>query len=165
MTDPWYKIPQVWLIITFPSLAVIAGTYTIFLAVSTSDGLVEDNYYKEGLAINQSLEQDKKAEQLQLFSQLQLLEGKDIRMKLTGKLETLPEKLSVKWQHPTRSGFDQTIELTKAEDGYYHGALQHGLEAGNWYLNISEADWRIKGRLHWPHEPNSVLAGFDYKRR
>jgi len=164
MRTPWYKIPQVWLIITFPSLAVIGGSYTMYLAISTSDGLVTDNYYRKGLAINQELGRDRVAEALKLFAQLQLIENTKIRMKLTGKLEQFPDKLTINWQHPTREGFDQSIALQKTADNSYLGELQHGLNGGNWYLSIQQDDWRIKGRLHWPHEPNAVLAGFDYKR-
>ena len=57
----WYREPWVWLLILFPSMAVIGGMITIYLAVTTSDGLVVDDYYKRGKAINRVLARDKAA--------------------------------------------------------------------------------------------------------
>jgi hypothetical protein len=45
---PWYREPWVWLMIAFPMSAVIGGMITIYLAVTTSTGLVVDDYYKRG---------------------------------------------------------------------------------------------------------------------
>ena len=36
-----------------PAAAVVGGAVMLWLALTTYDGLVSDDYYKEGLAINQ----------------------------------------------------------------------------------------------------------------
>ena len=59
---PWYAEPWVWLMISFPLAAVIGGMITIYLAVLTSDGLVVDDYYKRGKAINVDLARDRAKE-------------------------------------------------------------------------------------------------------
>ena len=41
-----------------PATVVVAGFFTWFLAARTENALVVDNYYKEGLAINQVLARD-----------------------------------------------------------------------------------------------------------
>jgi hypothetical protein len=38
-----------------PATAVVAGFITLWLAITSFDGLVADDYYKQGLAINQTL--------------------------------------------------------------------------------------------------------------
>ena len=58
---PWYKESYVWLLIFFPLLAVIGGIVTTILAVQSDDGLVVDDYYKQGLEINRTLERDQVA--------------------------------------------------------------------------------------------------------
>ena len=63
---PWYKQFWPWFLITFPAIAVIAGIITIILAVKSDDGLVKDDYYKAGLAINQTLERTQKAKELNM---------------------------------------------------------------------------------------------------
>jgi hypothetical protein len=72
MTDtrPWYAEPWVWLIIAIPLTAVIVGMITIYLAVSTSDGLVVDDYYKRGKAINVDLARDRAAARYELRAQI-----------------------------------------------------------------------------------------------
>ena len=51
----WYREPLVWLLISFPLTAVIAGFFTLYLAIISSDGLVVDDYYHRGKEINKSL--------------------------------------------------------------------------------------------------------------
>jgi hypothetical protein len=52
--------------ISIPFSAVIMGVVMIWLAVDTDDGLVADDYYKQGLAINDVITLDKKASELNL---------------------------------------------------------------------------------------------------
>ena len=54
----WYREPFVWMVISFPLAAVIAGTITIYLAIVSFDGLVVDNYYQRGLEINKVLDRE-----------------------------------------------------------------------------------------------------------
>ena len=69
---PWYREPWVWLMIAFPMTAVIAGMTTIYLAVSTADGLVVDDYYKRGKAINMDLARDAAAARYQLKASIDI---------------------------------------------------------------------------------------------
>ena len=65
-TKPWYRQFWPWFIIALPASAVIAGLTTVYIAFDEPDGLVVDDYYKEGLAINQTLARDQRAAQLGL---------------------------------------------------------------------------------------------------
>ena len=58
---PWYRQAWPWFLIAFPAIAVIAGAVTLWLAVSTSDGLVVDDYYKQGLAVQQTMARSQRA--------------------------------------------------------------------------------------------------------
>ena len=40
---------------------IVAGVYTTVLAFTSSDGLVADDYYKQGLAINKTLKREERA--------------------------------------------------------------------------------------------------------
>jgi hypothetical protein len=45
---PWYKEPWPWVIIAIPAAAVVAGMYTLYLAISNPDYLViEEDEYRE----------------------------------------------------------------------------------------------------------------------
>ena len=36
-----------------PAVVIVAGFITAWLAIESNDGLVDDNYYKVGLSVNQ----------------------------------------------------------------------------------------------------------------
>ncbi len=55
---PWYRHAWPWLLAIAPAAALIGGFVTLWLAVTTSDSLVVDDYYREGRAINQQLARD-----------------------------------------------------------------------------------------------------------
>ena len=58
---PWYREPFVWLLIAIPLTAVIVGFVGLALAIRSDDGMVEDDYYRQGMAINRMLDRDKAA--------------------------------------------------------------------------------------------------------
>ena len=64
MTDgkdskPWWKYGHVWLIIGGPAVVVVAGLVTAWIAVSTPDPVIAEDYYRKGLEINKQLAHDR----------------------------------------------------------------------------------------------------------
>lgn len=45
--EPWYENPWVWLVIAIPSLTVVGCMFTIYLALSHPDHIVNDNAIQE----------------------------------------------------------------------------------------------------------------------
>ncbi|MBV5267272.1 MAG: FixH family protein, partial [Burkholderiaceae bacterium] len=58
---PWYREPWPWILMSGPFIVVVAGFITAYLAVISNDGLVSDDYYKQGLTVNQRTERDQRA--------------------------------------------------------------------------------------------------------
>ncbi|MCM2346002.1 MAG: FixH family protein [Acidovorax soli] len=58
---PWWKFGHVWLVIAGPVIVVIAGFITLWLAMSRPDPVVEEDYYRKGMEINQTLAQPEKS--------------------------------------------------------------------------------------------------------
>ena len=58
---PWYREPWPWIIMAGPAVVVVAGVVTAWIAFSGADGLVADDYYKQGLAINKVLAREQRA--------------------------------------------------------------------------------------------------------
>lgn len=54
-TDPWWKHGHVWLVLAGPVAVVVAGVLTIVIAASSPDPVVEADYYRRGIEINQRL--------------------------------------------------------------------------------------------------------------
>ncbi len=160
-SKPWYREPWPWILMAGPAVVVVAGFVTAWLAVSTEDGMVEDDYYKKGLAINQTLARDQMARSLQLKAQLML--GSDatqlrVMLQKGSGDEVLPPILRLKILHPTRSDMDRVVMLKKSDSGYYEGQLK-ALEPTRWRLILEDADshWRLSGKLHMPRESVAVM--------
>ena len=58
-TVVWYKQFWPWFLIILPLVVVIASLYTVYLAVSDPDPVIEDDYYHQGLTINKRIEAQK----------------------------------------------------------------------------------------------------------
>jgi len=142
--SPWYKNPFVWLVISLPLAAVIAGTYTMYLAIISDTGLVTDNYYEKGLAINQVLERDKLAEKMGLSAALNIdQEAEKVKLLLTANPDfTYPDKLQISFLNKIRKGFDKQVVLNHGSNNVYEATLPD-LVAGNWYVQIETENWRL----------------------
>lgn len=52
---PWWKFGHVWLVIAGPAIVVVAGFFTLYLALKYPDPVIDKDYYRKGLEINQTL--------------------------------------------------------------------------------------------------------------
>ena len=160
MSLPWYKYKFVWMIIAIPAASVIAGINMIYLAVNTDDGLVVDDYYKEGMAINQSLQRDKAAADLGIAAQLTIEQSGDmVTLNLDkGSLAEYPGQLTLHLQHATYAGHDQILTLVRAPQDQYVGYLKQAIKEGVWHVMLTTQDWRLGNRIHWQNGLNINLA-------
>lgn len=53
---PWWKFGHVWLVISGPLIVVIAGCITLYLAITSPDPIVSEDYYRNGIEINKTLD-------------------------------------------------------------------------------------------------------------
>lgn len=52
---PWWKFGHVWLVLAGPLLVVVASFITMYIAFVGQDPVVDEDYYRKGIAINQTL--------------------------------------------------------------------------------------------------------------
>lgn len=154
---PWYREPWVWLMIAFPMTAVVGGMITIYLAVTTSDGLVVDDYYKRGKAINMDLARDSAAARHHLKASVDIdLRDNRVQLLLERATGELPEALTFSLLHSTQPGHDQVIILQHDGAGIYSGSVDE-VTRGKWYLQLEADDWRLSGSLQIPQTETTVL--------
>ena len=126
-TKPWYRQPWVWLLIALPMSAVIGGMITIYLAVTSSDGLVVDDYYKRGKTINLELARDRAAAHYQLSALFQIdSQGGQITVTLDSRDHLQPRHIRLLLLHPTRAGNDQVVLLVAGRGGCLQRRRQPG---------------------------------------
>ena len=149
----WYQEPFVWFLIAIPLSSVLVGMVMLWFAVDTDDGLVVDDYYKQGLAINKKLDRDVVARQYALDSTLRFVHAFDqIHVALNARDKfTYPTEIRLGLYHATRKGFDREMTLTRISDTGYSGPLPE-LTAGRWYVTLFHDHWRLIGVMVWPTE-------------
>lgn len=153
--NPWYREPWPWLLMVLPVCAVIAGAVTLWLAIASDDGLVADDYYKQGMAINKLLYREQVASKMQLQAQIQWhRESQLISATLTSANHSpLPAALRLRLLHPGQAGKDETLLLQKTDPGRYKSAFFHtGVPRWHLLLEDSDATWRLTGQWRIPDE-------------
>ncbi len=158
-TKPWFRQFWVWLVIAIPVVSVVSGLALVFIAVDRSDDLVADNYYREGKAINQVLDQDTRARELQMQAALTFNVASDeIRVSLAGRGE-LPDRLQLQLLHPVEADRDITVLLESVAPGSYRASFTRALRY-RYYLRLlpeTNRDWRLQGSIDFELSHDTVL--------
>jgi len=123
-----------------PAAVLVAGAATAWIAFASADGLVAEDYYKQGMGINRRLAREEAAQQRGISAALRL-DPASIRVELQG---AAPEALFVHLAHATRAGHDLRLRLVPGADGVYAAELPP-LPAGRWRAAIEDPRgiWRI----------------------
>lgn len=143
---PWYREPWPWLLMAAPAAAVVMGVVMVVLGLRSDDGLVVDDYYKQGLAINQVLDREARAAALGMEASLAFTPARDrVRLALAGRRPS-GERATLRLVHPTRVGQDQVVSLADDASGILQGVLTPP-SPGTWRLVLESADgaWRLAG--------------------
>ena len=142
--DPWYRQRWPWLLMAGPAIVVVAAMFTLWLAIASDDGLVADDYYKRGLAINKVLAREGRGEAMGVGAIVALDADGGVRVELTRGDDATPPPatLRLKLLHPTRAGRDALVTLQRAADGSYEGRIASPV-AGRWLMSIETDGWRL----------------------
>jgi len=176
-TTPWYKNRWAWLVFSIPLLTIVAGVITYRIAADNPHSLVQDDYFKKGLAINLSLEKQNRAHeygirarvsqdkdgQLLLLKLDSLISSQTLPAKEVEKINTTnfnfePENLLLTFSHPTQEKLDFQITLERLSLGEYAAQLPDLVQTF-WYVRLSDQqeNWLLKSRWHYPSEQQLVM--------
>ena len=161
--DHWYKEPWMLLVIGGPLIVVIAGLTTFYIAWHGADNVVSKDYYKQGININQALQQDAKAAKNQMQGNAKL---DPTTRKITLQLESsaaLPDTTQMTistYTHASEFEAVQKVTLSQVKQGLYEGTsptLSPPQIANTtmWYVKIEAADWRLTAE--WPNPLTTPL--------
>lgn len=157
----WYREPWPWLLMFGPATVVVAGIITTWLAIATNDGLVADDYYKRGLAINQTLSRDALARQLGYRARVTL--AADFGRVLVAFADGAPVSgpLVLRLAHHGRTSFDRALPLTRESgQSLSYVAAFPPLAPGRWQVILEDTGrtWRLTGDLSVPGRGELDLA-------
>ena len=156
---PWYRQFWPWFLIALPGSVVIAGLTTVYIAFNGADSLVSDNYYRDGLAINQRLEQDHLAMEMGLSADIRLdSESGELFVTLHGSEISAPT-LCLQLIHPVDDKRDRELILSLMAPNYYRADLDSQLSY-RYYLRLlpePEREWRLNGEMNFSETPQVTL--------
>ncbi len=141
---PWYRQRWPWLLIAGPATVVVAALFTAWLAASTDDGVIADDYYKRGLLVNKELERTARAAALGLSATLRVTPEGAATLELRGSDDpaAAPPSVRLLLAHPTRAGQDRSVVLMRGPGGVYVGTI--GMPpVGRWLVTVETASWRL----------------------
>ncbi len=159
--QPWYKQAWLWFVLA-PLIAVlIYASLFIYLAITTSDGVVKEDYYKvaRGLSIDDSRLAAAREAGINGELVIDNLTG-DIQLRLQALVD-LPPQLELNLVHPTHQKYDQKLLLRAVgNSGVYSGNLPGPIE-GKRYLILEPADqhWQIRAELTPPYDQAHIALG------
>ena len=155
---PWYRQFWPWFLIALPGSVVVAGLVTLGIATAQRDTLVKDDYYKQGLAINQNLEKAERAAQLGVLLDC-TYDPRHGRVAVRGQgVPADVQQLELQLVHPTRAERDVAATLSRDPQGTFTAPVGL-LGPGNWHVRIEgpSRDWQLSGRLDLPGQTRFVL--------
>lgn len=156
---PWYRQFWPWFLISLPATAVVAGIVTLNIAIDSDDGLVKDDYYKEGLSVHRDAARFELAKQLDVQAAVKVdKESGAVEVELNdAPVGNLPN-LTLTFFHPTRSHDDHRVALSRVTGRHYVGKTE-ALSPANWRVSIDppQQNWRITGRMPVPHQWTAQL--------
>ena len=161
---PWFKQPLVWLVIAFPAASVLGGLSMLVLSLNIDLGLVSDDYYRRGKAINLDLRKDRRARELGyhgVISYHPAAPAVAVALTMDPGLETdetPPAAVTVDIMHATRGGLDRSLIALKNAQGVYYAKMKSPLPDGPWRIRLAAQDWNLHGRLHLPRTTSAELA-------
>ena len=151
------------MLFSIPFTAVLFGIFMIATTLYFPDDLVVDNYYKDGMAINELLVQDELAKELSIEVTLNSLT--ENRMELT-VLGATDSAISMNLFHVTDQASDVSLLLVP-EEGFLYSVDNTGLsvlgQKGVWYIELKGTDkpWRVKQRIVTPISFLEIRAGLE----
>ncbi len=157
MTDP--KDKNYWPIALFsiPFAAVLFGIVMISTAVYFPDDVVVDQYYKEGMAINERIADSEQARALGIEAKVHL-DGERVTVAIAGTTNSLHQ---LNFHHVTDENRDIELKLVKQGEQFIAldsaSLIAQMQQAGVWYIELVgvelegiETGWRLSRRLETP---------------
>jgi len=151
----WYRQPWAVGIFIIFLVDIIFALIFVYRSLDGADDVVVDDYYKDGLGINERIERTKTAASLGITADLEFTQIEDgffsVALDLNHAEGFEPtDMLLLNLNHPVKEDLDRQVIMRRVADGRYEGESDLLLKH-HWYINVepyrSEVNWRLKGRI------------------
>jgi len=138
---PWYRQRWPWLLIAGPFAVVVASAASAWIALRSDDGIVAQDYYKQGLLINQKLPRATRASERLPGAKIAVETDRQLHVRLL-EIPLAPSRLQLTFARPGHRSAEQRIDLVLTADGDWIGAMP-ALASGRWIVALESERWRL----------------------
>jgi len=136
---PWHRHRWPWLLMAGPLAVIVACAASAWVAVKSDDGVVAQDYYKQGLLINQKLRRAAPVDHAPAATLL-VAGDRGIRVRLSGAT-LAPGRLRLTLVRPGDRAHAAHTDLALAGDEWV-GTLPE-LETGRWIIELASDRWQL----------------------
>lgn len=151
-SKPWYKQFWPWFVIALPATAVVAGLFTLYLAIVNRPDVVSDQITGEGEAIELNREAFDRAKALGVAFEYKFdADAHKLYLNAIGGIDKEKTSiLSVMLLHPTMKSRDIEVTAALMPDGQYT-ALLETMPEGKYGIQVSAPgeSWKISGHIRF----------------
>lgn len=155
---PWYKQFWLWFMLVPLGVLMTGSFYLLYVSIVTNDGVVVDNYYRDGKGYVVRKEEDAFARAMDLNAKV-FWSDDTIKIKLNGDLTPPPETLELLIIFPTAQQYDVYVELKHRGLGEYIGTLPEQV-SGRRMLQLhpidADTDWRLHADTTLPPQSAEI---------
>jgi uncharacterized protein len=137
----WYREPWPWFLMAGPMAVIIASLASAWLAIVSDDGVVAQDYYKQGLTVNQRIKRAAPSPARPLGATIDVVAGGNVRVRIEGLAEA-PRNLRLKFARPHAATREQIVRLEPDAGGDYVGTLAEQA-SGRWIVTLESDAWRL----------------------
>lgn len=170
MTSPdgdglaWYRHFWPWFIVALLGISMTGSLATVVLAYRGRDALVRDDWYKDGVAINRSLERLEAARTLGIRASMRFdAEHDRVSVALEGEGTATLAEVSLHLSHATQVEHDRRVRLARVAPGRFEGRLAE-LPIGRFHASLEPpaaprdpGAWRLKRPFYYPGASTTVV--------
>lgn len=157
---PWYRQFWAWFILAPVITIVFVCSALLYLAITTADGPILDNLYRDGRSYAERKDEDQWAQAHNLAAQFQI-DGDRLQLRLSGDMDEVPTRLKLLFAFRSHATRDVQVELTRTADGRYIGQFPAAV-SGERQLLLEPLDkdqhWRLHGTITLPSTDVTQLA-------
>ena len=137
----WYREPWPWLLMAGPLIVVAASLVTAWLAVRSDDGVVAQDYYKQGLTVNQRIKRMAPGPERRFGATVRVAADGSVRVRIE-ELDVVPQRLRLKLSQPASATREAKVMLVPGSEGEYVGTMA-APAPGRWIVTLESDAWRL----------------------
>ena len=110
--EPWYKQFWPWFVFGLPASVVVAGIAMVYIAFKYADSTVSNDYFRDGLAVKENIDQDKIAREQKLNATLRFdTQVQELLLQLQGEVIVEANDLAVEDLDLAVEDFDKASNI------------------------------------------------------